>query len=56
MRRYKRTPKVALKKEAAISPLNLYIKVMALQRTVKVVNYPVKRDIKMAVNNIWEAT
>ena len=52
---YKRTPRAALEREAAISPLDLYVKATALQRAVKVVNYPVKRDIKTAVNNIWEA-
>ena len=52
MRRYKRTPRVALKREAAILLLNLYIKATVLQRVIKVINYPIKRDIKTAVNNI----
>ena len=53
---YKRTPRVTLERKAAILLLNLYIKVTVLQRAVKIVNYFVKRDIKTAVNNIWEAT
>ena len=52
---YKYTPRIALKREAAILLLNLYIKATALQRVVKVINYPTKCDIKIAVNNIWEA-
>ena len=55
MGRYKRTPRAAFEREAAISLLNLYVKATALQKTVKVINYPVKRDIKTAINNIWEA-
>ena len=49
---YKGTPRVALEREAAILLLNLYIKVIVLQRAVKVINYPVKCDIKKAVNDI----
>ena len=52
---YKRTPKAALEREITILLLNLYIKATALQKAVKVINYPVERDIKTAVNNIWEA-
>ena len=52
---YKCTLRVALKRKAAILLLNLYIKVMALQRVMKVVNYPIKRDIKMIIDDIWEA-
>ena len=52
---YKRTTRVALERKIAILLLNLYIKVTVLQRIVKVINYPVERDIKTAVNNIWEA-
>ena len=54
-RGYKRTPRAALEREAAIIPLDLYVKATALQRAAKVVNYPVERDIKTAVNDIWEA-
>ena len=53
---YKRTLRIALKREAAISLLNLYIKVTALQRAVKVINYSIKHNIKTVVNDIWEAT
>ena len=49
---YKRTPRVALEREAAILLLDLYIKAAALQRVIKIINYPVERDIKTAVNNI----
>ena len=49
---YKRIPRVALKRDAAILLLNLYIKATALQKAVKVINYPVKRDIKTVINNI----
>ena len=54
MKEYKRTPKVALKRETAILLLDLYIKVTALQRAVKVINYLIKRDIKTVINNKWE--
>ena len=50
--RYKHTPRVAFKMEAAILLLNLYIKVTALQRVVKIINYLIKRDIKTVINNI----
>ena len=49
---YKYTPRAVLERKAAISSLNLYIKVTVLQKVIKVVNYPVKHDIKIAVNNI----
>ena len=49
---YKCTLKVALKREAAILLLNLYIKVTVLQKAAKIINYPVERDIKTAINNI----
>ena len=52
MRGYKRIPKIILEREITILLLNLYIKVTVLQRTVKVINYPVKYDIKKVVNNI----
>ena len=52
MREYKYIPRIALERKVAILSLNLYIKVMVLQRAVKVINYPIKRDIKTAVNNI----
>ena len=55
MEKYKYTPRVALEREAAILLLNLYIKVIVLQKVAKVINYLVKRDIKTTVNNIWEA-
>ena len=50
--RYKYTPRAALERDVVILSLNLYIKVIILQRAVKVVNYPIERDIKMVVNNI----
>ena len=53
---YKRTPRVTLERKTAILPLNLYIKVIVLQRAAKVINYPIKRDIKIVINNIWEST
>ena len=52
IRGYKYTPKVALKKKITILLLNLYIKVIVLQKVVKVINYPIKRDIKTIINNI----
>ena len=52
IREYKRTPRVALKREVVILLLDLYIKVTALQRIVKVVNYPVKYNIKIIINDI----
>ena len=45
-------PRAALKREIAILLLNLYIKVIVLQRVVKIINYPVKRNIKTVINNI----
>ena len=56
IRGYKRIFKAAFEREVAILLLNLYIKVMVLQRVAKVGNYPIKRDIKIVVNNIWETT
>ena len=52
IRRYKYIPKVTFEREIAILLLNLYVKATILQRVVKIINYPVKRDIKTAVNNI----
>ena len=52
IRGYKYTPRIALKRKAIILSLNLYIKVTVLQKAIKVVNYPVKYDIKIIVNNI----
>ena len=49
---YKYTPRAALEREVAILLLNLYIKITALQRAAKIINYPVKRDIKIVINNI----
>ena len=47
-------PRVVFEREIAVLPLNLYIEVIVLQRIAKVINYLIKRDIKTAVNNIWE--
>ena len=51
---YKCIPRIALKRKAVILLLDLYIKVTVLQRAVKIINYLIERDIKTAVNNIWE--
>ena len=51
---YKCTLRIALKRKVTILSLNLYVKVTVLQRVVKVINYPVKHNIKIAVNNIQE--
>ena len=49
---YKRYLRVALEREVTIAPLNLYIKVTAIQRAAKIANIPVKSDIKRVINNI----
>ena len=43
---YKRYPRAALERETVIAPLNLYVKVTALQRAAKVANNPVKDNMK----------
>ena len=55
MRGYKYISRVALKREITILLLNLYIKVTVLQRVAKISNYLIKCNIKMVINNIWEA-
>ena len=50
--RYKYIPKVTLKREAAILLLDLYINIRVLQRIVKIINYHIKRNIKIVINNI----
>ena len=52
MRGYKYILRITLKRKAAILLLNLYIKVILLQRAIKVINNPIKRDIKTVINNI----
>jgi len=42
---YKRTPTVALEREAYVPPLDLYTEATALQRAVNTTNHPVYRDI-----------
>ena len=43
---YKRYPRVALERKTVIAPLNLYIKVTALQRAAKIANNPIKDNIR----------
>ena len=51
---YKRIPRIDIERKTSIL-LYLYVKATALQRVIKFINYPVKRNIKTAVNDIWEA-
>jgi hypothetical protein len=52
---YKRTPTAAIEREAAMPPVDLYIKTTALQRASRTRNHPVEAAIRDAVSSIWKS-
>ena len=50
---YKRTPVAALEGEAGVPPLDLYTEATALQRAASTKEHPVYRDIRAAVDSMW---
>ena len=50
---YKRTPTVALEREACVPPLDLYTEATALQRAVNTTNHPVYKNISGTLDTIW---
>jgi hypothetical protein len=50
---YKRTPIVAMEREAAIAPLDIQLAEISLERATKVARHPVTEAIQSAIKGIW---
>ena len=49
---YKRTPRAAMEREAAVPPLDVYIDTTAIQRATTVQGHPVEKDIHQVLKRI----
>jgi hypothetical protein len=49
---YKRTPRAAMEREAAVPPLDVYIDTTAMQRATTVQGHPVEKDIHQVLERI----
>src|SRR5256885_17022671 len=52
---YKRTPTTALEREIAIPPIDLHIDMLALQRSLRVADYPATEEVSRAADKVWES-